>query len=68
MHVDQIPEGLSAYVTHDSHIVYRKPMRVTSICRLDIFYLPFDQQNCTLTFSSFLYTAEWQWGLWDVVK
>ncbi|CAK7298386.1 5-hydroxytryptamine receptor 3C [Vulpes lagopus] len=58
MDVDQTPEGLSAYVTSDGHIVYNKPMRVTSICSLDIFYFPFDQQNCTLTFSSFLYTVE----------
>ncbi|XP_030185746.1 5-hydroxytryptamine receptor 3C-like [Lynx canadensis] len=58
MDVDQTPEGLSAYVTNDGHIVYNKPMRVTSICSLDIFYFPFDQQNCTLTFSSFLYTVE----------
>ncbi|KAF0884695.1 5HT3C protein, partial [Crocuta crocuta] len=56
--VDQTPEGLSAYLTNDGHIVYNKPMRVTSICNLDIFYFPFDQQNCTLTFSSFLYTVE----------
>uniref|UniRef100_A0A673UJ20 5-hydroxytryptamine receptor 3C n=1 Tax=Suricata suricatta TaxID=37032 RepID=A0A673UJ20_SURSU len=40
--VDQTPEGLSTYVTNDGHIVYNKPMR----------------QNCTLTFSSFLYTVE----------
>ncbi|XP_053077878.1 5-hydroxytryptamine receptor 3C-like [Acinonyx jubatus] len=58
MDVDQTPEGLSAYVTNDGHIVHNKPMRVTSICSLDIFYFPFDQQNCTLTFSSFLYTVE----------
>uniref|UniRef100_A0A8C8XE71 5-hydroxytryptamine receptor 3C n=1 Tax=Panthera leo TaxID=9689 RepID=A0A8C8XE71_PANLE len=58
MDVDQTPEGLSAYVTNDGHIVYNKPMRVTSICSLYIFYFPFDQQNCTLTFSSFLYTVE----------
>uniref|UniRef100_A0A8C7ESE1 5-hydroxytryptamine receptor 3C n=1 Tax=Neovison vison TaxID=452646 RepID=A0A8C7ESE1_NEOVI len=58
MDVNQTPEGLSAYVTNDGHITYNKPMRVTSICSLDIFYFPFDQQNCTLTFSSFLYTVE----------
>ncbi|KAK1344090.1 hypothetical protein QTO34_014649 [Cnephaeus nilssonii] len=58
MDMDQTMEGLSAYVTSDGHIVYSKPMRVTSICRLDIFYFPFDQQNCTFTFSSFLYTVE----------
>uniref|UniRef100_A0A4W2GE36 5-hydroxytryptamine receptor 3C-like n=1 Tax=Bos indicus x Bos taurus TaxID=30522 RepID=A0A4W2GE36_BOBOX len=58
MDVDQTPDGLSAYVSNDGHVVYNKPMRVTSICNLDIFYFPFDQQNCTLTFSSFLYTEE----------
>ncbi|XP_012592492.2 5-hydroxytryptamine receptor 3C-like [Microcebus murinus] len=58
MNVDQTPEGLSAYVTSDGRIAYSKPMRVTSICNLDIFYFPFDQQNCTLTFSSFLYTVD----------
>ncbi|XP_006738214.1 5-hydroxytryptamine receptor 3C [Leptonychotes weddellii] len=58
MDVDQTLEGLSAYVTNDGHVVYNKPMRVTSICSLDIFYFPFDQQNCTLTFSSFLYTVK----------
>ncbi|XP_059247414.1 5-hydroxytryptamine receptor 3C-like isoform X2 [Mustela nigripes] len=58
MDVDQTPEGLSAYVTNNGHITYNKPMRVTSICSLDMFYFPFDQQNCTLTFSSFLYTVE----------
>ena len=68
MDVDQTPEGLSAYVTNDGHIVYNKPMQVTSICSLDIFYFPFDQQNCTLTFSFFLYTGELQWGFWDGVK
>uniref|UniRef100_G1MG13 5-hydroxytryptamine receptor 3C n=1 Tax=Ailuropoda melanoleuca TaxID=9646 RepID=G1MG13_AILME len=72
MDVDQTPEGLSAYVTNDGHIVYNKPMQVTSICSLDIFYFPFDQQNCTLTFSSFLYTVEnmllgMEKELWEIV-
>ncbi|XP_043329503.1 5-hydroxytryptamine receptor 3C-like [Cervus canadensis] len=58
MDVDHTPDGLSAYVSNDGRVVYNKPMRVTSICNLDIFYFPFDQQNCTLTFSSFLYTEE----------
>nr|XP_004464641.2 5-hydroxytryptamine receptor 3C [Dasypus novemcinctus] len=58
MDVAQTPEGLSAYVSNQGRISYSKPMRVTSICSLDIFYFPFDEQNCTLTFSSFLYTVE----------
>ncbi|XP_043818972.1 5-hydroxytryptamine receptor 3C-like [Dromiciops gliroides] len=57
MDIDQTPSNLVAYVNSKGHIKYKKPMRVTSICNLDIFYFPFDQQNCTLTFSSFLYTV-----------
>ncbi|XP_003412930.2 5-hydroxytryptamine receptor 3C [Loxodonta africana] len=58
MDVDQTPPGLTAYVSSGGQIHYSKPMRVTSICNLDIFYFPFDQQNCTFTFSSFLYTVD----------
>uniref|UniRef100_A0A452G6L1 Neurotransmitter-gated ion-channel ligand-binding domain-containing protein n=1 Tax=Capra hircus TaxID=9925 RepID=A0A452G6L1_CAPHI len=54
----QTPPVLMAYVNSNGHIKYSKPMRVTSICNLDIFYFPFDEQNCTLTFSSFIYTVE----------
>ncbi|XP_035978385.1 5-hydroxytryptamine receptor 3E-like isoform X2 [Halichoerus grypus] len=58
MDVDKTPKGLTAYVSNEGRIRYKKPMKVASICSLDIFYFPFDQQNCTLTFSSFLYTVE----------
>ncbi|KAM9226159.1 LOW QUALITY PROTEIN: 5-hydroxytryptamine receptor 3E-like [Dugong dugon] len=58
MDVDKTPKGLMAYVSNEGCIRYKKPMQVTSICNLDIFYFPFDQQNCTLTFSSFLYTVD----------
>lgn len=55
--MDQTPPGLMAYVDGDDHIKYSKPTQVTSICNLDI-YFPFDEQNCTLTSSSFIYTGE----------
>uniref|UniRef100_A0A2K6NCT1 5-hydroxytryptamine receptor 3E n=1 Tax=Rhinopithecus roxellana TaxID=61622 RepID=A0A2K6NCT1_RHIRO len=58
MDVDKTPKGLTAYVSNEGRIRYKKPMKVDSICNLDIFYFPFDQQNCTLTFSSFLYTVD----------
>ncbi|KAM9697286.1 5-hydroxytryptamine receptor 3C-like [Dama dama] len=58
MDTDQTLPGLMAYVNSNGHIKYSKPMRVTSICNLDIFYFPFDEQNCTLTFRSFVYTVE----------
>nr|XP_002814393.2 5-hydroxytryptamine receptor 3E isoform X2 [Pongo abelii] len=56
--VNKTPKDLTAYVSNEGRIRYKKPMKVDSICNLDIFYFPFDQQNCTLTFSSFLYTVE----------
>lgn len=58
MDVDREPSGLSAYVSSEGRIKYDRPVRVTSVCNLDIFYFPFDQQNCTFTFTSFLYTGE----------
>ncbi|MBZ3881226.1 5-hydroxytryptamine receptor 3E [Sciurus carolinensis] len=57
MDVDKTPRGLTALVSNEDRIRYKKFIRVTSICNLDIFYFPFDQQNCTLTFNSFLYTV-----------
>uniref|UniRef100_A0A2I3MLC8 5-hydroxytryptamine receptor 3E n=1 Tax=Papio anubis TaxID=9555 RepID=A0A2I3MLC8_PAPAN len=56
--VDKTPKGLTAYASNEGRIRYKKPMKVDSICNLDIIYFPFDQQNCTLTFSSFLYTVD----------
>ncbi|XP_036883492.1 5-hydroxytryptamine receptor 3C-like [Sturnira hondurensis] len=58
MDMDRAPSGLSAYVSSEGRIRYDRPVRVTSICNLDIFYFPFDHQNCTFTFTSFLYTVD----------
>nr|XP_012592495.1 5-hydroxytryptamine receptor 3C-like [Microcebus murinus] len=58
MNVDRTPSGLMAYVNSEGQTKYNKPMRVDTICNLDIFYFPFDEQNCTLSFSSFAYTVE----------
>uniref|UniRef100_A0A8C9BBM0 5-hydroxytryptamine receptor 3C n=1 Tax=Phocoena sinus TaxID=42100 RepID=A0A8C9BBM0_PHOSS len=57
MDMDQTSPGLMAYVNSDDHIEYSKPTQVSSICNLDI-YFPFDEQNCTLTSSSFIYTVQ----------
>ncbi|KAM4889399.1 5-hydroxytryptamine receptor 3E-like [Thomomys bottae] len=58
MNVEKTPRDLTAFVNNEGRIRYKKPMKVDSICNLNIFYFPFDQQNCTLTFSSFLYTVD----------
>lgn len=68
MDVDKTPKGLKAFISNEGRIRYKKPMKVVSICNLNIFYFPFDQQNCTLTFSSFLYTGELKWSLRDRVN
>nr|KAF6474393.1 5-hydroxytryptamine receptor 3C [Rousettus aegyptiacus] len=58
MEMSQAPPGLTAYVSSEGRMRYDRPVQVTSICNLDIFYSPFDQQNCTFTFSSFLYAVD----------
>ncbi|XP_024416543.2 5-hydroxytryptamine receptor 3C-like [Desmodus rotundus] len=58
VNVAETPTGLMAYVNSDGHIRYDKPMKAITVCNLDIFYFPFDEQNCTFTFSSFIYTVE----------
>ncbi|XP_059956065.1 LOW QUALITY PROTEIN: 5-hydroxytryptamine receptor 3C-like [Mesoplodon densirostris] len=54
--MDHTLDGLSACVTNEGRVVDNKRMQVTGICSLDI-YFSFDQKNCTLTFSSLLYTV-----------
>nr|XP_002716533.1 5-hydroxytryptamine receptor 3C-like [Oryctolagus cuniculus] len=58
MNVNLTPSGFTTFISSEGRVKYSMPMRVTSICNLDIFYFPFDQQNCTLTFCSFLYTVD----------
>lgn len=60
MDVDKTPKDLQAYINNEGRIRYKKPTKVVRICSLDIFYFPFDQQNCPPTFSSFLCTGELQ--------
>ncbi|XP_069558316.1 5-hydroxytryptamine receptor 3E-like [Brachyistius frenatus] len=43
------------YLSYDGTVLDEKPIRVVSSCRLDIFTFPFDIQNCTFSFNSYLY-------------
>ncbi|XP_073485017.1 5-hydroxytryptamine receptor 3A-like [Aquarana catesbeiana] len=45
------------YVNHTGHIRYDKMLRVVSSCNLGIFNFPFDVQNCSLTFGSYMHTV-----------
>ncbi|XP_069377988.1 5-hydroxytryptamine receptor 3A-like [Paralichthys olivaceus] len=43
------------YVNYDGLVFDALPVKVVSSCRLDIYMFPFDVQNCTLSFNSYLY-------------
>ncbi|XP_078389144.1 LOW QUALITY PROTEIN: 5-hydroxytryptamine receptor 3B [Cetorhinus maximus] len=45
------------YVNSSGAIKNYKPIQVVSACRLEIYAFPFDKQNCTFTFCSWLHTV-----------
>ncbi|XP_053567914.1 5-hydroxytryptamine receptor 3A-like [Bombina bombina] len=45
------------YVNHTGRIRYDRMLRVVSSCNLGIFNFPFDVQNCSLTFGSYMHTV-----------
>ncbi|XP_062869425.1 uncharacterized protein LOC134331821 [Trichomycterus rosablanca] len=44
------------YVNHTGHIRYDRMLRLVTACNLQIFSFPFDVQNCTFTFGSYMHT------------
>ncbi|KAK5623734.1 hypothetical protein CRENBAI_007580 [Crenichthys baileyi] len=44
------------YVNHTGHIRWDRMLRLVSACNLEIFRFPFDVQNCTFTFGSYMHT------------
>ncbi|XP_061739260.1 5-hydroxytryptamine receptor 3C-like [Nerophis ophidion] len=51
------------YLAHNGTVFDAHPVRVVSSCRLDTYTFPFDIQNCTLTFNSYLHhTSSLQLG------
>ncbi|XP_063775371.1 5-hydroxytryptamine receptor 3A-like [Pseudophryne corroboree] len=45
------------YVNHTGRVRYDRMLRVVSSCNLGIFNFPFDVQNCSLTFGSYMHTV-----------
>ncbi|KAM9848888.1 5-hydroxytryptamine receptor 3E-like [Aulostomus maculatus] len=43
------------YLFHDGLVLDKQPVRVVSSCSLDIYTFPFDIQNCSLSFNSYLH-------------
>uniref|UniRef100_A0A0F8AZ51 5-hydroxytryptamine receptor 3A n=1 Tax=Larimichthys crocea TaxID=215358 RepID=A0A0F8AZ51_LARCR len=54
---DKSPKTPYVYLYNTGLVFDDKPIRVVSSCRLDIYTFPFDIQNCTLTFGSYLHFA-----------
>ncbi|XP_077964218.1 uncharacterized protein LOC120824093 [Gasterosteus aculeatus] len=44
------------YVNHTGHIRWDRMLRLVSACNLKIFSFPFDMQNCSFTFGSYMHT------------
>nr|XP_057929164.1 5-hydroxytryptamine receptor 3A-like isoform X2 [Doryrhamphus excisus] len=55
MERNMAPKSLYSYLYHFGTVLDARPIRVVSSCRLDIYAFPFDIQNCTLTFNSYLH-------------
>lgn len=56
--VGKSPDIPYVYVRHHGEVQNYKPLQVVTACSLDIYNFPFDVQNCSLTFTSWLHTSE----------
>uniref|UniRef100_A0A8C4DVV4 5-hydroxytryptamine receptor 3A n=1 Tax=Dicentrarchus labrax TaxID=13489 RepID=A0A8C4DVV4_DICLA len=54
---DKSPKTPYVYLDNKGRVYDDKPIRVVSSCRLGIYTFPFDVQNCSLTFGSYLHFA-----------
>ncbi|XP_032976540.1 5-hydroxytryptamine receptor 3A isoform X2 [Rhinolophus ferrumequinum] len=56
--VGKSPDIPYVYVRHHGEVQNYKPLQVVTACSLDIYNFPFDVQNCSLTFTSWLHTKK----------
>ncbi|XP_049634366.1 5-hydroxytryptamine receptor 3A [Suncus etruscus] len=56
--VGKSPEIPYVYVQHQGKVQNYKPLQVVTACSLDIYNFPFDVQNCSFTFTSWLHTIQ----------
>ncbi|KAM6969928.1 5-hydroxytryptamine receptor 3A isoform 2-T2 [Aplochiton taeniatus] len=54
--VGKSPDIPYVYVEHNGLVRNYKPIQVVTACMLNIYNFPFDVQNCSLTFQSWLHT------------
>uniref|UniRef100_A0A3Q3A6J7 5-hydroxytryptamine receptor 3C-like n=1 Tax=Kryptolebias marmoratus TaxID=37003 RepID=A0A3Q3A6J7_KRYMA len=58
MEKNTAPEVPYTYLQYEGLVLDEQPVRVVSSCRLDIYLFPFDIQNCSFTFNSYIYDTE----------
>ncbi|KAM4014806.1 5-hydroxytryptamine receptor 3A-like isoform 2-T2 [Anomaloglossus baeobatrachus] len=51
-------ENSFIYLDYTGRVYNNKPMLIKSSCNVNLFYFPFDHQNCCLTFSSWIHTTQ----------
>nr|XP_055037081.1 5-hydroxytryptamine receptor 3A isoform X1 [Misgurnus anguillicaudatus] len=56
--VGKSPDIPYVYVNHNGTVRNYKPIQVVTACSLNIYNFPFDVQNCSLTFQSWLHTIK----------
>nr|XP_003805532.1 5-hydroxytryptamine receptor 3A isoform X2 [Pan paniscus] len=56
--VGKSPNIPYVYIRHQGEVQNYKPLQVVTACSLDIYNFPFDVQNCSLTFTSWLHTIQ----------
>uniref|UniRef100_H3BH03 5-hydroxytryptamine receptor 3A n=1 Tax=Latimeria chalumnae TaxID=7897 RepID=H3BH03_LATCH len=56
--VGKSPNIPYVYVGHHGEVRNYKPIQVVTACSLDIYNFPFDVQNCSLTFTSWLHIIQ----------
>ncbi|KAK9519421.1 hypothetical protein VZT92_022153 [Zoarces viviparus] len=57
MDENRAPSVPYMYLHSNGRMHEAKPVRVVSSCNLDIYTFPFDIQNCTMTFNSYIHFA-----------
>ncbi|XP_015250247.1 PREDICTED: 5-hydroxytryptamine receptor 3E-like [Cyprinodon variegatus] len=57
MEKNSAPEVPYTYLRYDGLVYDAKPVRVVSSCSLNIYLFPFDVQNCTFTFNSYIHRS-----------
>ncbi|XP_048860013.1 5-hydroxytryptamine receptor 3A-like [Brienomyrus brachyistius] len=54
---DTSPQIPYVHLDSSGYVTDGRPVRSVSSCNLDIYTFPFDVQNCSLTFNSYIHTA-----------